>query len=579
MSGVQPVTLTNTGNGPLNITSIFPASAGGNFAQTNNCGSTVNAGASCTLNVSFTPRATGMVSGAITISDDAPGSPQTVMLSGTGIGGTNNNPIFIALTQGLDGNLYGTASYGGTLHGGTVFKVTPAGTITTIYNFDPSQGSAPLAGLVLGTDGNFYGTTSQGGGLYNAGTVFQITPAGVLTTLHTFQSTDGFGLQAALVEGTDGKFYGTTTYGGLYGQGTIFRISSAGLFTTVHHFRYLSSPVAALVEGRDGNFYGATAAGGPCCGVIFAISPDGLLTSVHEFDRADGAHPEAALVLANDGKFYGTTPAGGASGYGTVFRLGAFNVGGFTTVHSFAYAEGYEPAAGLIQASDGNFYGTTLQEGASGCGTLFRMTPGGAVTVLHNFDCYLEGGTYGRPVQHTNGKLYATNGRGQVFSLDVGLAPFMKTLPTSGVLGAPVTILGANLTGATSVSFNGTAAPFTVVSDTEITTTVPAGATTGKVKVVTPSGTLLSDLNFGVAPSISGFSPTSGPAGTSVLITGQSFAGVTRVAFGNFKATSFSVKSSTQIIATVPRTAKTGKITVTTTGGTAISAGAFTVTP
>jgi uncharacterized repeat protein (TIGR03803 family) len=577
-SAAMPVTLKNTGNGPLNITSIAAPSGRPNFAQTNNCSSMMNPGASCTLNVTFTPFGQGTISGAIAVTDDAPGSPQTVMLSGTGIAGNRNNPNFTTLTQGLDGNLYGTASSGGTFNAGTVFRVTPAGAITTIFNFgcDP-----PQSGLVLGTDGNFYGTAppSPRASCGGFGTVFQITPGGVLTTLHSFQYSDGANPQAALVQGTDGKFYGTTTQGGNYFLGTIFRIVARGSFATVHSFAYLPQTPAALAEGTDGNFYGASANGGTGAGVIFAISPDGQVYSLHKFDRADGAHPQAALVLANDGKFYGTTAAGGASGYGTVFRLGGLNTGGFATLHNFAYSEGDEPVAGLIQASDGNFYGTTLQEGPSGCGTLFRMTPGGTLTILHSFDCFSEGSMYGRPTQHTNGKLYATNGAGQVFSLDVGLGPFVKTFPTSAVVGAPVKILGTNLTGATSVSFNGTAAPFTVVSSSEITTTVPASATTGKVKVVTPSGTLSSDVKFGVAPSISGFSPASGPAGTSVVITGGSFTGVTRVGFGTLKATGFTVDSATQIIATVPSKAKTGKITVTTAGGTARSTGAFTVTP
>jgi large repetitive protein len=142
--------------------------------------------------------------------------------------------------------------------------------------------------------------------------------------------------------------------------------------------------------------------------------------------------------------------------------------------------------------------------------------------------------------------------------LDVGLGPFVKTLPTSAVLGAPVTILGTNLGGATSVSFNGTPAVVTLVSSSGITTTVPAGATSGKVRVVTPGGTLLSNMRFGVLPSISMFLPDIGPVGTSGVVTGESFTGATSVAFGGWGATSFTVDSSTKITATVPSTAKTG---------------------
>ena len=461
----------------------------------------------------------------------APG-PFTILANFDGNAGSS--PNFVALAQGLDGNLYGTASQGETDSQGTVFKVTPAGSLTAIYNFDCTHGAAPYAGLVLGIDDNFYGTTYEGG-TNGYGTVFKIAPSGVLTTLHSFRGSDGAYPEAALVQGTDGRFYGTTSQGGANGLGTIFRIGSRGLFATVHSFQYLPQPVAGLVEGTDGNFYGATAYGGTGAGVVFKISPDGELTSLHEFDRTDGAHPEAALVEGSDGKFYGTTAAGGASGNGTVFRL----IGGFTSLASFdGSILGSMPVSPLVQATDGNFYGTASGGGAcGGNGTIFKFTPAGAAT-LHSF-CGTDGsGPDGGLVQHTNGTLYGvtmgggTNSLGAIFSLNVELDAFVKTLPTSAVLGAPVTILGTNLAGTTSVSFNGTPAAFTVVSSSEITTTVPADATTGQVQVVTPGGTLLSNVNFGVAPSISGFSPASGPVGTSVVITGQSFIGVTRVAFG-----------------------------------------------
>jgi uncharacterized repeat protein (TIGR03803 family) len=353
---------------------------------------------------------------------------------------------------------------------------------------------------VLATDGNFYGTTyDSGSSAY--GTIFRITSGGVLTTLYNFGDHDGGHPEAALVQGTDGKFYGATSQGGAYGLGTIFRIGRRGLLGTLNNFKYLSRPVAALVEGADGNFYGSTAYGGKGLGVVFAISPNGLLNSLHEFNRTDGANPEAALVQGSEGKLYGTTVAGGASGYGTVFKMGPFGVGGFATLHSLDNSDGSQPGAGLILATDGNFYGTTWQGGAGGCGTLFKMTPAGTLTTLHNFNCTTDGALpYGRPMQHTNGKLYATNGAGQVFSLSVGFGPFVKTVPNSATVGTPVTILGTNLSGATSVSFKAVAAAFTVVSSYEITTMVPAGATTGKVRVVTPSGTLSSDVNFRVVP-------------------------------------------------------------------------------
>jgi uncharacterized repeat protein (TIGR03803 family) len=188
-------------------------------------------------------------------------------------------------------------------------------------------------------------------------------------------------------------------------------------------------------------------------------------------------------------------------------------------------------------------------------------------------------------VQATNGNFYGTtsaggaNNDGTVFSLSVGLGPFVETLPTSGMVGTAVIILGNNLTGATSVTFNGTPAKFTVVSSsTEIKTTVPSGATTGKVKVTTASGTLTSNQTFRVTPQIKSFSPSSGPVTTPVVITGVSLTQTTKVTFGG-KAGAFTVNSDTQVTATVPAGAKTGRITITTPGGTATSATSFTVTP
>jgi uncharacterized repeat protein (TIGR03803 family) len=241
----------------------------------------------------------------------------------------------------------------------------------------------------------------------------------------------------------------------------------------------------------------------------------------------------------------------------------------------------------LVQGLNGNFYGTTNGGGAGG-GTIFEITPGGQLTTLYSF-CSQSGCLDGEepqaaPMQATNGNFYGTTSTGgtgnygTVFSLATGLGPFIETLPTSGKVGEAVKILGNNLTGATSVTFNGTAATFTVVSSTEITTTVPSSATTGKITVTTPSTTLTSNENFRVTPTIASFLPTSGPVGTSIVITGVSLTGATSVTIGGVKAASFTVDSDTQITATVPSGAKTGKVGVTTSGGKTTSAGTFTVT-
>ena len=235
-------------------------------------------------------------------------------------------------------------------------------------------------------------------------------------------------------------------------------------------------------------------------------------TTLHSFDGTDGANPEAALVQATNGTFYGTTYRGGAYDLGTVFKITPS--GKLTTLYSFCSqsgcTDGIGPVAGLIQATNGNLYGTTALGGANSQGTIFKITPSGALTTLHSFDGADGSETHAGLIQDTNGKFYGTTtfggdlncnpsyGCGTVFSLSVGLGPFVETLPTSGKVGAAVKILGTNLTGATSVTFNGTAAVFKVVSKSLITTSVPTGATTGTVEVTTPKGTLKSNVVFRV---------------------------------------------------------------------------------
>jgi uncharacterized repeat protein (TIGR03803 family) len=448
------------------------------------------------------------------------------------------------LVQATDGNLYGTSSGGGANGYGTIFKITPGGTLTTTHSFDFTDGSGPSA-LVQGTDGNFYGTTSWGGANscviegtdYGCGTIFKITPSGTLTTLYSFDGTDGLE-PFALVQATDGNLYGTTFWGGAndntlcqispyYGSvgcGTVFKITPGGALTTLYNFCSKincadgANPFAGLVQATDGNFYGTTQSGGTAgSGSVFKTTPSGTLTTLGSFDGTDGWGPNG-LVQATDGNFYGTTLSGGLPPFpgGTVFKITAS--GTLTMLYSFCpqsgCTDGWHPA-GLVQATDGNFYGMTGSGGANcevGCGTVFRITPSGTLTTSYSF-CSQSGCTDGANptglVQDTNGKFYGTTfdggassacsgGCGTIFSLSVGLGPFVETQPTSGKVDAAVEILGTDLTGATTVGFDGKAADFKVVSSSLITTKVPAGATTGKVKVVTPSLLLLSNVNFRV---------------------------------------------------------------------------------
>jgi uncharacterized repeat protein (TIGR03803 family) len=213
------------------------------------------------------------------------------------------------------------------------------------------------------------------------------------------------------------------------------------------------------------------------------------------------------LIQGSNGSLYGTTELGGAYGYGTVFEIPP--TGELTTLHSFDNTDGGYPVSALVQASDGNFYGTAGGGGGIGQGTIYEITPSGLFSSLYSFCdssiCTGEGPEYAL-MQSTNGAFVGatvdggTDGYGTVFSFSLGLSPLVKTVPTAARHGARVIILGNNPTGSTSVSFNGTPAPFTVVSDTEITATVPAGASSGLVAVTTLTGTLKSNPAFQVLP-------------------------------------------------------------------------------
>jgi len=435
-----------------------------------------------------------------------------------------------SLAQGVDGNFYGTTGAGGPIGYGTVFRLTPSGSLTSLYYFcsltNCPDGWAPNTGLLLATDGYFYGTTQNGGSLNSAGTVFKISGSGALTTLYSFCVTsgcpDGANPLAGLAEGLDRDGYGTAYQGGAYGSGTVFKITSTGALTTLHNFCSTHSsfcpdganPAAGMVLGADGNLWGTTQNGGKYGdGTVFKISSSGTLTTIYSFCAlagcADGAFPDTALVQGSDGNFYGGTLGGGIHTAGTLFKVTP--KGKLTDIYDFCLENCLSASSALVQATDGNFYGTTFEGGPDNLGTIFRITSSGILTVLHNFAITDGGEPNTGVIQATNGTFYGTTlidgtgtssdcpyGCGTAVSLSEGLGPFVKTIPTAGFMGSSVMILGNNLTGATSVTFNGTEAAFTVVSATEITTIVPTGATTGTIKVVTPSETLSSNVPYRV---------------------------------------------------------------------------------
>jgi uncharacterized repeat protein (TIGR03803 family) len=465
------------------------------------------------------------------------------------------------LVQGLDGNLYGvsgngTGTYG---DGGSIFRMTPTGKLTTIYTFCSLTGCADGQspnGIVLGTDGNFYGTTGFGGANSNidcngeevgtCGTIFKLTPTGKLTTIYNFctltSCDDGSLPGSLLVQGSDGNLYGTTRYGGtgvgcpqnLFGPvgcGIIFKISLSGKFAVFHSF--CTSTVGTcydgtypwwLTLGKNGDLYGTTNWGGPgsggtqCqdhgCGIFYTISYKGVLTPLYNFCLAtgcpDGAGASSGVILASNGDFFGTSGSGGANNFGTIFTITP--TGTLTTLYSFCAQSGCPdggfPGYPPIQATDGNFYGTTGSYGANGTGgTLYKMTPSGKLKTIYSFcitDECNDGTGPSQFFQATSGMLYGTasgggpTANGTIYALTPALTAFVQPVPFIGAVGTNVTILGSSLSSTSGVFFNGAAAGFSIVSNTEVTTTVPTGATSGKITVTTSGGTLTSNVAFEV---------------------------------------------------------------------------------
>lgn len=386
--------------------------------------------------------------------------------------GTNGGFPIGSLVQSQDGNVYGVTENGGAFNSGTVFKLTPDGTLTTLANFDSTNGAGPHAGMVQGSDGSFYGTTVYGG-QYGAflgnGAVFKITPDGQLTTLVSFGGTNGAAPQAELVEGADGNFYGTTSDGGLYtnqfmpgssfGWGTIFRVTPTGELTTLVNFNGANGgkPWAPLTLGPDGDFYGTTRTGGPYtnwtgsgytgAGTFFKVDAAGNLTTLLYFDGTNYGASLFGLVPGRDGNFYESSYLGGtnldSSGHyplGMVFRLTPNGEAG--PLFAFNGANGSFPR-GMFQASDGSFYGVTGLGGMgyngsvfSGQGTIFKLTPAGTLTTLVAFTNNET--PFGGLLQAADGNLYGVTqgggiyGQGTLFRLSVPMPPVLQGITHNG---------------------------------------------------------------------------------------------------------------------------------------------------
>jgi uncharacterized repeat protein (TIGR03803 family) len=443
-------------------------------------------------------------------------------------GSNGSVPFFGSMVQATNGNYFGSTHYGGTKGYGVIFQMTSAGKLTDLYSFCSlaacADGEYPVVAPILGSDGNFYGTTTMGGNSTYSGTVYKITTGGKLTTLYSFcprQFCSDGEYPMGLIQASNGNFYGVAEKGGKYKYGTLFQVGTAGQFRLLYTFCAQqgcvdgATPEASPMQASDGNFYGTASSGGSHGqGVVYEITPAGSYTVLYNFCSqpgcADGAGPEASLVQDANGHLYGTTIIGGSFGNGTVFEITPSNQ--YSVLHSFDYTDGADPQAAPTLANDGNLYGVTTVGSNGGNskdngGNIFQITPGGVYKSLYSF-CNSATCTGYDPafalLQGTDGIFYgaaASGGKdsdGIVYSFSNNLSPLVETVPVAGKVGQSTIILGNGLTGSTSVTFNGVAAAFTVESDTYIKATVPPGATTGTVQVITPTQTLNSNPVFRV---------------------------------------------------------------------------------
>ena len=411
VAGAATLTVAAAGNGPFtyqwqfNGTNIWGAT-GATLTLTN-----LMYGQAGSYSVVVSNSAGLAASGAAVLKVVPPTPPLVVIPIHTFTGGLDGAYPNGGLIQGADGYFYGTTtSGGGTNEGGTFFRVNTNGDLFVLHAFiGGTYGQGPSDRLMLANDGSFYGTTGAGGS-NGLGTLFRLDTNGLYTTLHTFAPEEGHFPQAGLVQGADGAFYGTTTGPQVAYGGTVFRFETNGDFRTLYNFTntlYGGNPFAALIQGNDGLLYGTTAGGLSTNqpGIIFSITTNGDLAVLHTFRGGlDGATTFSPLLQASDGNFYGTTSRGGATNLGTVFKLGSD--GTFSILYSFTGpGDGGNPNSALIEGRDGNLYGTTS-------GTAFQITTNGLLTTLATFT-YLQGyNAEGPLVQGADGAFYGITGQG-----------------------------------------------------------------------------------------------------------------------------------------------------------------------
>ncbi len=356
----------------------------------------------------------------------APAQTFTTLYSFTG--GSDGGLPYAALIQDQDGNLYGTASYGGYAgcggyDCGVVFKVDTAGNETVLHKFSGQpDGAGPVAPLLQDNQGNLYGTTTRGGRQHD-GVVFKINATGNETVLYDFKGgTRGCAPAQGLIMDKSGNMYGTTYRCGASESGTVFKLTPQGKEIVLHEFKGGSSDGAIpayghLIMDKAGNLYGVTEQGGSgdCtlygytgCGVLYKLTKKRKLTVLHSFagGTSDGCLPVGTVATDRAGNFYGTTYQCGSNQLGTVWEVSKSGVE--TILHNFAGSptDGTSPAAGVVFDSNDNLYGNTALGGAYGYGTVWELSAGGTLTILHSFDQTDGAQPFGEVLRTTNGGLF-----------------------------------------------------------------------------------------------------------------------------------------------------------------------------
>src|ERR1700733_2483529 len=348
------------------------------------------------------------------------------------------------LTLGTDGFLYGTTCRGGDFSDGVVFKMSTTGTYTVMHSFNTAnnEGYCPKARPIQGTDGNFYGTTSLGPNPSH-GTFYKITPSGTLTTLYLFNLSDGQ-TPLALVLGTDGNFYGESDTGGVNDSGAIFKLTSSGAFTPLHSFdNNQGRPRGPIIQASDGNLYGA----GLREPDIYKTTTSGVLTPILTLNKqTTGIDTYAGVIQATDAKLYTVMTSGGTTGAGTILQL--TTTGTPSVLHNFAITDGYAPESSMFQATSGVLYGSTPAGGTTAYGTIFSLNQGIASFVM--LLPQLSSGKAGATIQILGQGLTGTtavsfNGKAAAFKV-VSAGCLTATVPAVATTGfVTVTVSGRNL--------------------------------------------------------------------------------------------------------------------------------------